>query len=50
MAIYQQLVKKQYTDPLEGKFDNVTDIALGSNDSSDKESSEKEASAEHLTV
>ena len=41
MAIYKQLVEKQYKEPVDGKLDNVTHIILGSNESSDKESSEE---------
>ena len=40
-VIFEQLVEKQYKEPVDGKFDDVTDTILGSNDSYDKESSEK---------
>ena len=40
------LSTKQYKEPVEGKFEDVTDIIVGINDSSDEESSEEEAQAE----
>ena len=43
MEISEQLVEKQYEEPVSGKVDDITCIASFSNDSSDKESSEKEA-------
>ena len=45
MAIYKQLVKKQYKEPVEDKFYGITDTILGGNYSSDKESSEEERPA-----
>ena len=39
---------KQYKESVGGKFDDITDIILGSNDSSDKESSDEEAPGEEV--
>ena len=46
MIIYQQLVKKQYQEPVDDMFDDITDITLGSNDSLDEESSKQKAPEE----